>query len=391
MYDYHNNLRQAHAAASPWWAWPLDLKPVWFYQGSFAGNTAAAIYNAGNLVVWWLSIPAMGFLCWQAFKRRSLALSLIAVAFAFQWLSWSRIDRATFQYHYYTSVPFIILALAYFLAELWHGPSNRTWWFARITGAVAVMGPGLMWVFKEPLCNFVNVNQAYPNSPACVGSPANIVITARTLLLVVVVVIAVLAIVYEVSRMRAWPSVDDPEGRRSILGRFGVAGAAIAAVLLTGAFAGDQVIVNAKGFSTAPLALGMLVVLAFVAWFVIRARDPRRFAVGAVIAAIGWFVILYPNISALPLPATVFNAYQGLLPTYIYAFQFPVNTDPPAIVPSLLAPNPSYFGLPPGPVLLVAIGLACIVVAWSAWTWRVALAERDLERARDRDAFIRTG
>ncbi|HYC07381.1 MAG TPA: phospholipid carrier-dependent glycosyltransferase, partial [Candidatus Binatia bacterium] len=206
MYDYHNNLRQAHAAASPWWAWPLDLKPVWFYQGSFAGNTDAAIYNAGNLVVWWLSIPAIGFLCWQAFKRRSLALALIAVAFAFQWLSWSRIDRATFQYHYYTSVPFLILALAYLLAELWHGPSNRTWWLARISAAVAVMGPGLMWVFKEPLCDFVNVNQAYPNSPACVGSPANIVITAWTAFLVVVVVIAVFAIVYEVGWMRVGPS-----------------------------------------------------------------------------------------------------------------------------------------------------------------------------------------
>ena len=39
MYDYHNNLRATHAASSPWWAWPLDLKPVWFYQDSFASNT----------------------------------------------------------------------------------------------------------------------------------------------------------------------------------------------------------------------------------------------------------------------------------------------------------------------------------------------------------------
>ena len=36
MYDYHNNLRAPHPASSPWWAWPLDLKPVWFYQGGFA-------------------------------------------------------------------------------------------------------------------------------------------------------------------------------------------------------------------------------------------------------------------------------------------------------------------------------------------------------------------
>ena len=39
-----------------------------------------------------------------------------------------------------------------------------------------------------------------------------------------------------------------------------------------------------------------------------------------------WFAILYPNISALPLPSAVVAAYQGILPTYLYAFQFPVST-----------------------------------------------------------------
>ena len=103
MYDYHNGLRATHAASSPYWAWPLDLKPVWFYQDSFGSGTAAAIYDAGNVVAWWLAIPAMAFVAWQAFRRRSLALGLVFVAFAFQWMPWARIDRATFQYHYYTA------------------------------------------------------------------------------------------------------------------------------------------------------------------------------------------------------------------------------------------------------------------------------------------------
>ena len=28
-----------HPASSPWWAWPFDLKPVWFYEQGFAGGT----------------------------------------------------------------------------------------------------------------------------------------------------------------------------------------------------------------------------------------------------------------------------------------------------------------------------------------------------------------
>src|SRR2546426_5625963 len=31
------------------------------------------IYDAGNLVIWWLGITARAFVAWHAFKRRSLA------------------------------------------------------------------------------------------------------------------------------------------------------------------------------------------------------------------------------------------------------------------------------------------------------------------------------
>ncbi len=81
----------------------------------------------------------------------------------------------------------------------------------------------------------------------------------------------------------------------------------------------------------------------------------------------GWFVIVYPNIAALPLPSTVVNAYQGLLPTYLYAFQFPVseaqrNVPTPFVSPTLV-------------ILTLAIGATCLVVAYSASVWRLALAE----------------
>ena len=397
MYDYHSNLREPHPASSPWWAWPFDLKPVWFYQGGFAGNTSAAIYDSGNLATWWLGVPAMAFVVWQAFKRRSLGLGLVTIAFAFQWLSWARIDRATFEYHYYTAIPFVILALAYLLAELWHGASSRTWLLARASAAVAIMGPGLLWVFKAPLCAVAGADAGWVQnhnvgaSPACVGNPATIVLTARTAGLVLIVVVAIIAILYQLLHLDARTGPDrsiqggDPGGRtmRSPggLGQL-ITTAAIAAVgvVLAGAFLGDQVLMNLQGFSTEPLAVGALAVLVLVAWFVLGARDPRRFVAGAVVAVVAEFVVFYPNIAALPLPSTLFNAYQGLLPTYLYPFQFPVNTGAPVNAPSLFASDPAFFGLPPGPVLTGILILACLIVAYSAWSWRIALAERDAER-----------
>ena len=142
MYAYHNSLPSAHPASSPWWAWPMNLKPVWFYQEGLAGGTSAALYDAGSLVIWWMGIPALAFVAWMAFKRRSIALTLIAVGFAAQWIPWARIDRAAFQYHYYTALPFVVLALAYFVAEIWHGASRHAWALARIAAAVAIVMPG---------------------------------------------------------------------------------------------------------------------------------------------------------------------------------------------------------------------------------------------------------
>ncbi|HTC86367.1 MAG TPA: phospholipid carrier-dependent glycosyltransferase, partial [Candidatus Acidoferrum sp.] len=394
MYAYHNDLRATHPAASPWWAWPLDLKPVWFYQGSFANGTSAAIYDAGNLVVWWLGIPALGFTVWQAFKRRSLGLSLLAFAFAFQWLSWARIDRATFQYHYYTSVPFVILALAYFLAELWHGASNKTWLLARVSAAVAIMGPGLMWAAQSPLCGFVGVDRAYPNSPACISNPGDLVLTQHTAALVVIAGIALVVgfLLYPLLRSgeRGIGGADDATGAApNMTTRAIIVGALVVAALGLNAVAGNAVLLNIHGFQIAPVALGAVVALGFVAFLVLGARDTRRFVVGVVVAAVSEFLVFYPNIAALPLPSAIFNAYQGLLPTYLYPFQFPVNTDPPVNAPSLFAGDPKFLGLPPGPVLVAFLGITCLIVAYSAWSWRIALAERAHDEAAEGEALGR--
>ncbi|HET7028027.1 MAG TPA: phospholipid carrier-dependent glycosyltransferase [Candidatus Limnocylindrales bacterium] len=367
MYDYHNDLRAGHAASSPWWAWPLDLKPVWFYQGSFAGGTAASIYDAGNVVLWWLSIPALAFVAWQSYRRRSLALALIGIGFACQWIAWARIDRATFQYHYYTSLPFVVLALAYFVAELWHGPSPRTWLLARLASAAVIVGPMALWVFKAPLCGFVGVERASPGSLACVGSPGNLVVTARSAGLAGVLVVALVLIGRELV-IRDGGSVER-HATGGWLGRIVlIAAAAGIGIAATTILDPTTPIVSLQGFRPELVAFLMLIPLGALAWVVVTARDARRFAVGLVAAIVGWFVILYPNISALPLPTSLVNAYQGLLPTYLYPFQFPVNTD-------AVPPPVRLFAL--GPLLLfVGLVVFCGVLAYAAWVWRLAAAER---------------
>ncbi|MEO5940640.1 MAG: phospholipid carrier-dependent glycosyltransferase, partial [Candidatus Limnocylindrales bacterium] len=312
MYGYHNGLSTPHAASSPWWAWLFDFKPVWFYQEGFAGNTTAAIYDAGNIVIWWLGLPALGFAAWQAFARRSLPLALITIGYAFQWVSWARIDRAAFQYHYYTSLPFLILALGYFLAELWHGASWRTWLLARISAAVAILGPAIFWVLDRPLCGFVGVEKANPGSQAFPPIIPQFLLTTQTAALAAIVGVSVLVVIRLFGRLADdGDGVDEPVALGPLtvspstitlawLGATAL-GAIVASTIVRGLLP-DVPLLTLDRLPVEPVAIVLAIPAVLIAAFVATARDARRFVVGALVAIVGWFVVVYPNFSALPLP-----------------------------------------------------------------------------------------
>jgi hypothetical protein len=70
-------------------------------------------------------VPAIVACAVLAWKRRSPALVLIVAAFAFQFAPWTRIERATFAYHYLTAVIFAMIAVAYVVDELLRRPAWR--------------------------------------------------------------------------------------------------------------------------------------------------------------------------------------------------------------------------------------------------------------------------
>ncbi len=387
MYAYHNGLTAAHPASSPWWAWPMNLKPVWFYQEGLAGGTSAALYDAGSLVIWWMGIPAMAFVAWMAFKRRSLALTLIAIGFAAQWIPWARIDRAAFQYHYYTALPFLVLALAYFAAEIWHGASRHTWLLARIAAAIAIAGPAVLWLLHRPLCAVVGVELVNPGSAACPAVIPEAVLTVR---MAAVAIVGGVGLLLVILRFVAFDTLRDEEtdpGRMTdalrslILTGAGALGALVAVSLLLP----ETVLVRLTNVPVEPIALVIAVPLGYLGLQILGSRDARRYVVGLVVATIGWFAILYPNISALPLPAAVVAAYQGILPTYLYAFQFPVSTVTRNANTPLLTPMLA--------VLTIALVVTCLVVAYSAWVWRLALAEATAAAgtSEETDGLARSG
>ena len=207
-------------------------------------------------------------------------------------------------------------------------------------------------------------------------------LTWRTAGLAAVLLVAGALLIVQILRLGSGNRSADEANRRFLQIAATAVGGVIGLVLVGGLLP-DRPILSQDGFQIEPIALVVLIALSPIAWVVATARDSRRFAAGLVLACVVWFVVWYPNISGLPLPAAIVNAYQGLLPTYLYAFQFPVNTD--KVVQFSFTAHLGDMLL-----LLAALLVTSVIVGYAAWAWRIAAAEREAARS-DPGSMATTG
>lgn len=126
MLRYHSTpgLGADHPYQSPWWQWPLIGKPMWYALDYYEPQGYnATIFAMGNPSVFYVSFAAM-LLTLMAMlgrvvsalrgkKRVISACFCIGIGFLSQYLPWVIVPRSTYIYHYFASIPFIILAGCY--------------------------------------------------------------------------------------------------------------------------------------------------------------------------------------------------------------------------------------------------------------------------------------
>lgn len=147
MLQYHSTpgLGMDHPFYSPWYEWPIIGKPMFYAtkQFVFAKDLSSSIFCIGNPVIWFAAIPAMLFCVWiwirnryeswqtvaaendQESVKRMIApnaldtgLVFLLVGFLAQYLPWTLVPRGTYIYHYFASVPFLILGIAVVLSQV---------------------------------------------------------------------------------------------------------------------------------------------------------------------------------------------------------------------------------------------------------------------------------
>ena len=125
MYWYHSGLTSPHPAGSPWWSWPFVLKPVYWYYAASEDGGSAVIYDAGNVVIFWAAFAATIWCAIAAVRMRSVSLGFIVFALLAQLVSWIPITRVLFFYHFFTALPYYLIALAAALSALWERGRRR--------------------------------------------------------------------------------------------------------------------------------------------------------------------------------------------------------------------------------------------------------------------------
>jgi len=123
MYGYHSGLEATHNYSSPWYEWPTMVRPVWYYSRSIPAlaekgqGLREGISAFGNPAVWWPGIPAALYMLYLWLQKKDRTAGFLLVGYLAQYLPWFFVTRITFLYHYFPSVPFVVLMIAYSLLQ----------------------------------------------------------------------------------------------------------------------------------------------------------------------------------------------------------------------------------------------------------------------------------
>ena len=148
MLRYHSQpgLGMDHYYYSPWYQWPVIWKPMYYAMEEYvpyASPVHYSIFSFGNPAVWWGGLVTLliCFLCWLAGHRYVLSgepripsapvirwhftlpsydirYGFLFIGLLAQYLPWVLVPRGTYIYHYFASVPFLLVSAGLCISAL---------------------------------------------------------------------------------------------------------------------------------------------------------------------------------------------------------------------------------------------------------------------------------
>ena len=143
MLSYHGTpgLGMDHTFYSPWYEWPLMITPMYYASAAFKPEGMTyAIFCFGNPWVWCIGLVGIAYTVYRWMKGHryqlygtestfqlmrndwDVAPAFILIGLLAQFLPWVLVPRGTYIYHYFASVPFLILGttlMLHYITQKW--------------------------------------------------------------------------------------------------------------------------------------------------------------------------------------------------------------------------------------------------------------------------------
>lgn len=169
MYEYHKGVVEVHPYSSPWYEWPLDIRPIFYYQGQLLPQSwGASVACLGHPLLFWPGLVSifviLFFIIANLFRKRKYIggnklLFFPVLGYLSQYIPWVVAPRKiTFIYHYFSCVPFLILMLGIVFRYL-----EERGIFNRKIIKVFLVAYLLLFIIYYPLLSGIEVPRLYLN------------------------------------------------------------------------------------------------------------------------------------------------------------------------------------------------------------------------------------
>lgn len=115
MLKFHSNTYMYHHFSSKWYTWPIMYKPVWLYSDLKVNGVYITISDIGNPVIWWFGIISVIYLFINVIRKKNSNDIFILIFILSSYLPYIFVKRFMFMYHYFITLPFIMLAIVAFI------------------------------------------------------------------------------------------------------------------------------------------------------------------------------------------------------------------------------------------------------------------------------------